>query len=199
MRLFGVECSLKEVQVGRYDSSEGKGLSLIDKVEVADEVLKLCEKIYQEEEMRRLSVSEKCKVLLTISAILLALLPLVLTKLSPPILSLFPTFFIFLTSYMLLAYFDIGKHSRIALDAEMWQQNSSELKVTMANDYLRCAKENMQVNNFLVDVYRVAKNSLLISLLLIMILLTSYFIKSSFTHNAKNVDPNCTTSKVIAD
>jgi len=188
MRIYGIECTFQEVQKGCYSCRQDEDSPIPDEIPSPDDVLELSRDIYKEENKRQSSVNEKCKVLLTISTILLALISLLLIKVSFSFWGLFLVLFVFLAVFMLLVYFDIGCYSRPNINKEMSTLEKDKFKLKLAGDYLSCANHNRQVHDFLVDVYRVAKNSLLLGLACLVILVFTCYIEHLVRHSISTVD-----------
>jgi hypothetical protein len=196
MRAFGIECTFEEVQRGCYNPHDKDGNVLVyekialddDKIESPEDILELCKETYEEENKRLTAINEKCKVLLTISTILLTLISLSMTRMIHCIYFTFPLFFVFLTIFMLLVYFDVGCYSRPLVNDDLAQHESKKLKCKLAKDYLSCISHNGKVCDFLVDVYRVAKNSLLVGLVLLSFIVIAYSLLSGDKQQATSKD-----------
>src|SRR4030042_135747 len=93
MRVFGIECTFKEVKDGFYSYDKNKTPLISDETQFIDGVLQLCREIYEQEDKRQSTVNEKCKVLLTISTVLVAVVTWLL-KGSFSLLGLLPLLFI---------------------------------------------------------------------------------------------------------
>jgi hypothetical protein len=162
------------VQKGKYFSNKPLLSYYSTEIKSPDKVLELSREIYKDENSRRSSVNEKCKVLLTISSILLAVIALLLKSMFFHLLVLLPVLFIFLTVFMILIYFDVGSYSCPDFNEEMIKSVPEKFSAELSKDYISCVEHNRLTQDFLIDVYRVAKNSLLIGLILMICVFVIY-------------------------
>jgi hypothetical protein len=170
LKTLFIDCTLDEVRRRCYKHSGKEAALALEKAKAPDQLLDLCKELYVQEERRKSSVDEKCKVILTISAILLPLMAALLSRPSTPWLGLIPMFCIFFAAFLILLYFDVGTRSAPSVEVEIVNLEPAEFKTEVAKCYLHCANENGRRCDFLVDVYRAARRLLVLGLLLLSII-----------------------------
>lgn len=168
MRCFNIGCSLNDVKIKCYNANHIILLSPNNVVDNIDDILCFCREEFEREENRLKSVDEKFKVLLTVCSILFSTLIMVILKISDhfSFIMLIPLLFFLLSILMLLIYIDIKIFTYPNIDNKMASLESAEFKKQLANDYLLSTRNNSNTINFMVDVYKVARRSLLIGLIL---------------------------------
>lgn len=185
MLLYGTELSYTHVCNGAYDSTVHVDRNL-DEAKDVDTLLSVAKGCWANAVERRKGVTDKCKTLLTISALLLGLcgflLPeaFVLEALWMRVLFYCAGLMLLVTVVLLVEYFGVRAEMSIAFDQDEVSLQSKDLKKNLVNLYLRCQVDADNTTNFLVDVYKTARFFFLTAVSVIAILFTfSYFTKSA--------------------
>lgn len=172
LRLFFIECSLEEVRERRYiDDPKGAAVvpGMMD-VEDSDDFLELAKEVFDQSEKRKATIDDKCKTVLTISSISMAIITALLPRLPLPYLGIIPLLFIFASAFLVLVHLNVSRFRYHKLDAEYARLDAATRKKRRITDYLKDARWNESVINFHVDVYRASNRSLRLGLFILLLL-----------------------------
>jgi hypothetical protein len=171
MRLFCIQCSLKEVCERKY-THEGKavGKPALDSVQAIDKVLDLAKETYERVEKRKALVDDKNKVFLGISSLLLPLVTAVIPRLPCPPVGIIPLVFLFITAYLILTHFGVGTYNVPELKADQLNGTKEEIEKLMISEYIESADINSDRVDFYVDLFRAARRSLLLGLFALVVI-----------------------------
>lgn len=163
LRLFCVECSFEEV-ISRCYIDDSPPIPDLQHSRYPSELLKVADEIRSESDKRRGVVIDKCKTLLTLSGLLLPLLLAVSTQIRWPILFLIPATCVFITSFLVLVVLGIGTTKSLSILETQVCMNGDELWKAFAHACLETARYNDERTDYLVDVMRAARRSLICGL-----------------------------------
>jgi len=164
LRLFRIECSFREVVKQRY-MYRREPQPNFDDAQDLETLATVAADIREESDKRRAVVIDKCKTLLALSSLLLPLLLAVSTQISWPALFLFPAFFVMSTAYLVLTALDVGADKVMSIGQDEIALPSHVLKRRIAHCNLDIAQHNDKRTDYLVDVMRSARWSLVWGLL----------------------------------
>jgi hypothetical protein len=176
IRAYGIEdCTLAHVKRGRYDSRKHVDRQL-EHAGDPDLLLATAKEILNASAERRAAVTDKCKTLLTLSSLLLAIAGVVLPKahelgsVGMRVAFFVAVLFLLATVVLLLMYFAVSRERYITLDQSDVELSSDNLKKSLINDHLRTRVESENRTDYLLDVYTVARSCFLLAFTLILIL-----------------------------
>lgn len=172
LRLFFIDCSLEEVRERRYiDTPKGAAEvpGMMD-VEDSDDFLGLAKEVFDQSEKRKATIDDKCKTVLTISSISMAIITALLPRLPLPYLGIIPLFFIFASAFLVLVHLNVSRFRYPKLDAEYARLDATTRKKRRITDYIKDARWNESVIDFHVDVYRASNRSLRLGLFILLLL-----------------------------
>ena len=162
LRACGIEISVKDVWEGTY--SEPKHVNrTLDQATELSELLSTAKECLQSAQRRRSVISDKCKMLLTFSSLLLGLIGLLLPKsfaFDPVWMRV--VFFgavaaLLNTVVLLLVFVDVGRETAISLDQGDVEWKSEDLKKNLINLHIRCQTDLENRTDYLVDLYKAAR------------------------------------------
>ena len=195
IRLYGIEdCSLTDIRAGRYDNSSGEPRNL-DKAKDLDSLLaesKECLSIAGE---RRQVVTDKCKTLLTLGSLLLAIIGALLPK-SFAFDSLWLRLFCFMailcllnTVILLLVYFAVGTEQTVSLSQAELELESDNLKKSLINQHFTCESATDNRTDYLADIYKVARFFFMFAFFIIVgLFAVNYFSRANENDTKKLVE-----------
>jgi Collagen triple helix repeat (20 copies) len=172
LRLFFIDCSLEEVRERRYIAApNGAAVApgMMD-VEDSDDFLSLAKEVFDQSEKRKATIDDKCKTVLTISSISMAIITALLPRLPLPYLGIIPLFFIFASAFLVLVHLNVSRFRYPKLDAEYARLDATTRKKRRITDYLKDTRWNESVIDFHVDVYRASNRSLRLGLFILLLL-----------------------------
>ncbi len=161
LRVIGIEISFNEVK-SASNSSPSQDMDF-STVKDADLVLTTAKDCYETSDGRRTYIIDKCKALLTLASLFLALFGYLLPKGVgyPSTLVKFLIGFSLLlfvhAIVLLLQFFEVGTGMEIGLDADELGMKSDDLKVSLAKSYIVSRNILDGGTNYLVDLYRAAR------------------------------------------
>jgi len=184
LRLYGSEVKLKALWDGTFTGSKHTNRNL-DNAEGLDLLLDEAREIFGRAEARRVLVIDKCKMLLTLSSILLAAIGLLLPKtfaFSFPWMRIcfFVAALAFVDVVVLLVFFiGVGTETRPWLHQEDVVLAEYDLKKSLINLYLQCETAAENRTDYLVEVYKAARFYFLSAFTLIALLFSINFFTQS--------------------
>jgi hypothetical protein len=158
LRIFRVECSYGEACARTYPNNDP--LPDFTSAKDTESLLKISMDIRDETESRRTAVIDKCKTLLTVSALLLPLTLAISTLTSWPALFLVPTIFVLIAAYLVLDILGVVSLQRPSIELDEVGLATAELNKRFAHSYLSIARHNDAQTSYLVDTMRAARSSL---------------------------------------
>jgi hypothetical protein len=166
MRVFLVDCTLTEVGDRRYKNVYAPPPSDLEKAPPG--ALGLARDIYDQEGKREESVGKKIQSLLGLASLLLSLIVGLMSVTSAPVLGVVPLLFSLVVIVAVVEFFSVDNYMRISLDSDVGLVSEETLRARMVRDYISSSNHNAQVNDFKVDLFRVAKRSYFLALLSIV-------------------------------
>lgn len=171
MRRFDVECSLEEVCERRYiHPGKSDPRPDVTSVQAVDKVLEFARETYERAEKRKALIDDKNKVFLGISAILLPLITAIIPRLPYPFVGILPLIFLFVTAYLILIHFGVGIYTFPELKANQITGSEDEIKKLLIAEYYESANVNNDRLDFYVDLFRVARRSLMLGLFFLVVI-----------------------------
>jgi hypothetical protein len=191
-RLYGFEdVKLAHVREGRYGEEAHKDLDLRNSKSL-DELLGGAKECLANANSRRLAVIDKCKTLLTMGSLALALVGVLLPRLLPadvwwsrPAIALV-LFALLATLTLVLAFFSVSSETDLSISQADVRLDSERLKKHLLKVYLRCAAESNRRTDYLVDVYKVAAFFFQVALVLVIVML--FVLSATQTPKAQSDD-----------
>lgn len=171
LRLFFIDCSLEEVRERRYIAAPN-GAAVVPgmmDVEDSDDFLGLAKEVFDQSEKRKATIDDKCKTVLTISSISMAIITSLLPRLPLPYLGIIPLLFIFASAFLVLVHLNVSTFRYPTLDAEHARLDAATRRKRRITDYLKDARWNESVIDFHVDVYRASNRALRLGLLILLL------------------------------
>ena len=160
--------SFYEVWKGRMESARGRSTLGIESSSDPELARSSSEAAQTEEIERREVIDSKSKVLLTVSALLLAGNTALLPHLSPRWLGLIPFVPILTAVFLILMYFRTGVRSVVDWDKVDWSKDPETIKRDLAQQQFKCAFDMESVNSFQVGIHRGARRSVVLAVLLLL-------------------------------
>lgn len=155
--------SYKEIHEGALDhGTKGDKVTLPDDAN-ADFALQAARKIAEREESRREVIDDKSKVMLTVSALLLAANAALLPQAPNRWLASIPLLFVFVAVFLLLMYFRTYR-SQVVNYADMNWTDVDGAKLSLARTEFDCAEKMEPQNDLRIGVQRAARRSLVLAL-----------------------------------
>ena len=175
LRLYGSEVTVAALWKGTFDSSKHTNRNF-DAVKNLDLLLSESKDLLHRAEARRALVTDKCKMLLTLSSLLLAAMGLLLPKnlafseLWMRICLLIAAL-LFVNVVVLLVFFiGVGAETVIAIGQDDVSLEDHDLKKSLVNSYIRCEIDTNNKTDFLVEVYKGARFYFLSAFTLVAVL-----------------------------
>lgn len=182
LRLYGFEVSFAHVRKGAYDTHKPVQVTFKSNSDVVG-LLELSKECLDNTDARRKQVTDKCKTLLTLTSVLLAVIGVFLPKTLASdshwagIAFIISVAALLNTLMLLLVFFDIGIESEVTLEPELNSYNSDDLKKHLVNARLQCVSGAQNRTDYLVDVYRTARFFFLSAFSIVVVLLFTNFIR----------------------
>ena len=167
MRAFFVDCRLREVEGRCYENIYKPAPDL--KVATPG-VMALAKEIYDQEGERGEGVGKKVQSLLGLASLLLSLIVGLMTVTSVPLLGFVPLLFSLVTIIVVVEFFSVDGFMKPSLDDDVGSLKDEELRARMVRDYIYAANSNAKVNDFKVDLFRVAKRAYFFALLSLVLI-----------------------------
>jgi hypothetical protein len=136
-------------------------------------------RIMEREEGRKKSIDEKSKILLTVSALLVAGISALSGHVEPRWPLVLPMLPALISVTLVLFYFRIQSVSVIDLNELDWNRASDDLKVDLARKYVGCANHLSPRNDYRAGMYRAAARSIIVAGFLFI----PVFVIASFSHS----------------
>ncbi len=124
------------------------------------------EKIFHWEEERKRVIDDKSKLLLTISALLIAGISAMSAYVVPRWALIFPLLPALLAIILVLVYFRMQSVQVIDLEEVTPEMKENELKLMLANNYIECANYLSPRNDYQAGVYRAAARAIMLAVIL---------------------------------
>src|SRR6266851_3458129 len=184
IRLYGIECTFKDVQKRAYSQAQHINLNL-DAAKDLDTLLASSKDRYKDAIDRRAFVTDKAKTLITLNSALLAILGAFLPKATE-----FDSLWVSLIFYggvlllldaliVMWMYFDIKGETVLDLEQGEDMLDKENLKKSLINSYLRCQVDTNNITDFLADLYKTARFYFLFGFVVIFVIFSaSYFFRS---------------------
>jgi hypothetical protein len=165
LHIFGYEdITLKDVIKGAFEKNELTNEErCLDGVQDADEILALAKAAYQAAVDRRTALTDKCKTLLTVTALSIALIGLYLPKSFDFGSTLMRWIFVGAglclvnALILLLVYIGVAIEKTVALNAGELGLDKANLKKSQINSYRDCRISADNRTDFLLAVYLTAR------------------------------------------
>jgi hypothetical protein len=192
LRLYGSEASFASLQKGTFDSAPHTDLNL-DEAKDLDTLLSEAQETLKRSDSRRSVVMDKCKVLFTLSSLLLGAIGLLIPK-SFAFGHDWMRFLFFVATLsfvnvvvLLVFFFGVGNEMKVALDQEQVGLEEHDLKKSLLNLYLKCGTATENRTDFLVELYKVAQFFFLSAFLIIALLFSANFFTQKPDEEMKDV------------
>jgi len=172
LRLYGKEIVYSDVKAGTFASQPPSPLSL-DGAQDIDSLLEMSKDGVANAEKRRGVVTDKCKTLLTLGSLLIAVVGLLLPKYLAfdswwmRGFGIVAVTILFTAIVLLLVFFDIGQDMQVSLVQDDIALDTINLKKSLLNRYLKCCASFENRTDYLVDLYRAARFCFLASLTIV--------------------------------
>ncbi len=195
LRAYGLEVSARNVWHGTYSNRQHVDLDLGQAGDPSG-LLAMAKEGLKNAQDRRTVVTDKCKTLLTVSSLLLALIGLFLPKsFAFDAMWMQVVFFgavmaLLNTVTLLLVFFDVGKETEISLDQAYVEMSSDDVKKNLINLYLRCQTDTENRTDYLVDLFKAARFFFLSAFTIVVLLFSVNFFSES---------PNDETERIIQE
>jgi|MTBAKSStandDraft_1061840.scaffolds.fasta_scaffold60041_2 hypothetical protein len=147
--------------------------------ENADLLLSESINILKREEERKNSIDEKSKVLLTVSALLIAGMSAFSRYIEPRCLIVLPMIPALTAVILVLVYFKIQNVAVIDLNNIHWNEVVDRLKIELARNYVDTANYLSPRNDYRAGIYRAASRAILIA----TILFIPAFVTANYSHS----------------
>jgi len=203
IRLYGIECTLAEVEARAYRTGLQPVLNLDDAKDL-DGLLAAAKDRHKEAIDRRGFVSDKAKTLITLNSALLALLAAFLPKVTDfdslwASLVFFGGVLLLLKALLVMwVYFDIKSETVMVLGQEDVGLDKDNLKKSLINSYLCCQYATDNVTDYLADLYKTARFLFLTGFMLVFVIFsTNYFTRSPTTDAEKVIQQLRADPKLI--
>jgi hypothetical protein len=154
--LWDGRLTLEEVKNRSYVPDEETESEVLCKLSNAEEVLPVVKEQYAYEENRRQMIQDKIKNLLTISSVLLPLCVTITPRLDGTGWIVLPLVLFLVTIYLLFASFGIDRHSVPSLPEALLKEGKG-FDAELAGSIYRAAHINHSSVSFLADMYRAAR------------------------------------------
>lgn len=165
----GINISAENVRKGAYDPiGIVKPLHITDK-KVSSETIALAQDLFEESRSRYSTVAGKVTTILTITGIAISGTIAALSLLGIPSSPVFLPAFVFAvavyccTVWFIFKFLAVGTSAAPAIDQEFLDLSNAKKKTALLRNLLSAASQNDFRTNFLVDVYKAARNFSLLS------------------------------------
>ena len=171
--------SYQEIRDGSLNHAAADHKMVLPDNADADFAMEEARRVAEREESRREVVDDKSKVMLTVSALLLAANAALLPHAPLRWLALIPLCFVFVAVFLLLMYFRTYKSEVVQYTDVDWT-DLNEAKLAIARSEFACAESMSPQNDLRIGVHRAARRSLVLALAFMApVLLTVVSIKPS--------------------
>lgn len=192
IRLYGIEdCSLRDIRRGSYDNVSVDSHDL-NHAKDLDSLLAESKALLNAANERRQVVTDKCKTLLTLGSLLLAIIGALLPKSFAfdsvwlRIICFVAVLFLLNTVVLLLVYFGVGHEQTVSLSQEEIELDAENLKKSLINQHFTCEAATDNRTDYLADVYKVARFFFMFAFFIVVILFAAnYFSKVEENESAK--------------
>jgi hypothetical protein len=184
LRLYGSEVSFESLWSRTFDSAKHADLNL-DEAKDLETLLGEAQANLKRVEARRAVVMDKCKVLFTLSTILLGAIGLLMPKAFAfshswmKVLFFFGTLAFVNVIVLLVFFFGVGNEMKVALTQDQVDLEEKDLKKCLINVYLKCGTATENRTDFLVELYKVAQFFFLTAFTIIALLFMLNFFTQS--------------------
>lgn len=184
LRLYGSEVTFASLWSRTFDSAKHADLNF-DQAKDLETLLGEAQENLKRTDSRRAVVMDKCKVLFTLSSLLLGAIGLLLPKslafdhVWMKILFFIATLAFVNVVVLLVFFFGVGNEMKVALDQEQVGLEGNDLKKSLINLYLKCATVTENRTDFLVELYKVAQFFFLSAFTIISLLFSVNFFTQS--------------------
>lgn len=184
LRLYGSEVTFASLWSRTFDSAKHADLNF-DQAKDLDTLLGEAQENLKRTDARRAVVMDKCKVLFTLSSLLLGAIGLLLPKSLAfdhgwmKILFFIATLAFVNVVVLLVFFFGVGNEMKVALDQEQVGLEGNDLKKCLINLYLKCGTATENRTDFLVELYKVAQFFFLSAFTIISLLFAVNFFTQS--------------------
>jgi hypothetical protein len=192
LRLYGSEVSFVSLWSRTFDSARHTDLNLNEAKDL-EALLAEAREDLKRAEVRRSVVMDKCKVLFTLSSLLLGAMGLLMPKAFAFSHSWMKVSFFFATLafvnviVILVFFFGVGNEMKVALDQEQVGLEGKDLKKCLVNLYLKCGTATENRTDFLVELYKVAQFFFLSAFTIIALLFSVNFFTQSPDEEMKEI------------
>lgn len=192
LRLYGSEVTIASLWNRTFDSSLHTNRNL-DAVKDLDLLLSESKGLLQRAEARRALVTDKCKMLLTLSSLLLAAMGLLLPKnfafsdFWMRICLLLAALFFVNVVVLLVFFIGVGVETVIAIGQGDVALEANDLKKSLVNSYIRCEIDTNNKTDFLVEVYKGARFYFLSAFTLVAVLFSLNFFAQAPDEEMKTI------------
>jgi hypothetical protein len=183
VRLFGIECTFRDVRKRAYVEDQYHYLHLED-CKDPDTLLSSAKERYKDAIDRRAFITDKAKTLVTLGSALLAILGAFLPKVAG-----FDSWFVSVLFYggvllvlnaliVMWMYYDIKEETYVQFEQNEVGLDKDNLKKSLINSYLRCQFDTKNTTDFLADLYKTARFYFLFGFVVIFFIFSlNYFTK----------------------
>jgi hypothetical protein len=191
LRLYGSEVSFESLWSRTFDSAKHTDLNL-DEAKDLETLFGEAQGNLRRAEARRTVIMDKCKVLFTLSTILLGAIGLLMPKAFAfshswmKILFFFATLAFVIVIVLLVFFFGVGNDMKVALTQDQVDLEEKDLKKCLINVYLKCGIATENRTDFLVELYKVAQFFFLTAFTIIALLFMMNFLTQSPDVEMKN-------------
>lgn len=168
----------QEIRTGCLEQNSPFHEFPLNRIANTDLLLSESLRIMEGEEDRKKSIDEKSKILLTVSALLIAGISALSGYIEPRWPLAFPMLLAVISITLVLFYFRIHSVSVINLNEINWNGDPDELKVALASKYIACANYLSPRNDCQAGIYRAAARALLLAALLFV----PVFVAATLSH-----------------
>jgi hypothetical protein len=192
LRLYGSEVSFCSLWSRTFDNAKHTDLNL-DEAKDLDTLFIEARENLTRAETRRSVVTEKCKVLFTLSSLLLGAIGLLMPKAFAfshnwmKVLFFFATLAFVNVIVLLVFFFAVGTEMKVVLDQEQVGLEEKDLKKCLINLYSKCGTATENRTDFLVELYKVAQFFFLSAFTIIAVLFSVNFFTQSPDEETKEV------------
>jgi len=159
--------SLEEIREGRLHYQDRK-VALPDNVD-AELALSEARCAVAREEARRAIIDDKSRVVLTVSALLLAGNTALLPHVPVRVAGLLPLFFVFGAVFLTLMYFRTYAVEAVDYEGLPWSEDADNVKREIARKEFACAASIDAVNGFRIAVQRGARRALILGVIVMIL------------------------------
>lgn len=204
MRLYGFEITYSDVWAGTYGESGHNDRQLENAGDV-DLLLDVAKEGFKTAVSRRVAIGEKCKTLLTLSSLLLALVGVLLPKSLAFEFgwmrgaSFLAVLFLLNTVMLLLVFFDVRSNMEISLDQSEVNLDRENLKKNLVNLHLRCQSSLDRQTDYLADVFKTARFFFLFAFTVVVGLFSLNFLTHSPSDQTQRVIQELRSNSELAE